>query len=192
MCFVTHRSVAQDPFNFHILIVSKKWTLWPHDYRGKCSWTTSRKPQHIPTPSVEKWLLVIASTYGAFITCKGRSAHKCAESFAKSCKGNGPNMAQQLLAMANWRAEMKCTTVGLLTTVCDYLKFLGWSNGALYYYLYWTWHASWEYLRTCQSRAGSLAGLVPGSGQEARRASCLHVFYCIVMYCHRSSSYRPS
>jgi hypothetical protein len=37
MCFVTHRSVAQDPFNFHILIVSGRWTLWPHDYRGKCS-----------------------------------------------------------------------------------------------------------------------------------------------------------
>ena len=70
----------------------------------------------------------------------------------------------------------------LLTTVCDYLKFLGWSNGALY----WTWHASWEYLRTCQSRAGSFAGLVPGSGQEARRATCLHVFY---WYCHVLSSF---
>ena len=103
MCFVTHRSVAQDPFNFI-------FSLSAGD--GHCGLMTIGANAAEPNTKHGKWLLVIASTHGAFITGKGRSAHKCAESLAKSCKGNGPNMAQQLLAMANWRAEMKETTVG--------------------------------------------------------------------------------
>ena len=39
---------------------------------------------------------LVYSVHGAVIRGKGRSAHKCAASLPKSCKGNGPHMAPMI------------------------------------------------------------------------------------------------